>query len=300
MAAMTTGTSRLFAWLAITALVALAAGWQIVTRLGVTTTLGPLDVAMLRYTVPALLLAPLWWRIGLCPPGLGRGRLALIVLGGGAPFGLLAISGAQLAPAADMATIMSGGMPLAVAALAALVLGERPSGRAWFGFVVIAIGLALLIAPTVVDRADGSWRGHVLFLTAGVVWAVYTVAYRGSGLTPWTAAAVVSAWSALIVIPLWLWTGTARVFAAPWHDVALQLVWQGVLAGVGGLWLYGVAIQAFGASRAAVSGALVPPAVALGAWVILGEMVDTLTLAALAGVTMGVTFASGALDRRSH
>ncbi len=300
MAAMSTRASRLSAGLAFAGIIALAAGWQIVTRLGVTTTLGPLDLALLRYCVPALVLAPLWWRSGLIPAGIGRRRLALIVLGGGAPFGLLAISGAQLAPAADMATIMSGAMPLAVAILAALVLGERASRRRWVGFLVIALALATLIGPTLLDRADGSWRGHLLFLAGGLVWAVYTIAYRGSGLTPWAAAGVVSAWSALIILPLWLWTGPARLLAAPLADIALQVLWQGVLAGVGGLWLYGVTILAFGASRAAVSGALVPPTVALGAWLILGETVDALTLAALIGVTIGVAFASGAFDRRSH
>ena len=300
MAAMPKRPSPLLAWVAFAGIIALAAGWQIVTRLGVTTTLQPLDVAMLRYTVPAVVLAPLWWRTGLRPAGLGVPRLALIIFGGGAPFGLLAMSGAALAPAADMATIMSGAMPLAVAVLAAVVLGERPSPRAWFGFGVIAIALALLIGPTLADRADGSWRGQALFLIGGLVWAVYTIAYRGSGLTPWAAAALVSVWSALMILPLWLWSGTARLFAAPWHDIALQFLWQGVLAGIGGLWLYGVTILAFGASRAAVSGALVPPVVAFGAWVILGETVDTATLAALVGVTVGVTFASGALDPRAH
>ena len=42
----------------------LGVGWQLLTRHGVTTTLGPLDLAWLRYGVPALVLLPL----ELCAP----------------------------------------------------------------------------------------------------------------------------------------------------------------------------------------------------------------------------------------
>ncbi len=84
--------------LALGLLAALAAaligsGWQIASRHGVTTTLGPLEIAVLRYGVPALVLLPLLLRTGLLPPGLPRRRLGLMVLGGGLPFGLLVLAG---------------------------------------------------------------------------------------------------------------------------------------------------------------------------------------------------------------
>ena len=37
----------------------IGAGWQLASRYGVTTTLGPMELAALRYLVPALVLMPL-------------------------------------------------------------------------------------------------------------------------------------------------------------------------------------------------------------------------------------------------
>lgn len=126
--------------LAIGLLAALAAaligsGWQIASRHGVTTTLGPLELAVLRYGIPALVLLPLLLRTGLFPQGLPRGRLGLLVLGGGLPFGLLALAGAQWAPAAHMGVFMAGSVPLFTALGARLAHGwhtaSASSACAW-------------------------------------------------------------------------------------------------------------------------------------------------------------------------
>lgn len=275
----------------------IGSGWQIASRHGVTTTLGPLEIAVLRYGVPALVLLPLLIRTGLFPRGLPRRRLGLLVLGGGLPFGLLALAGAQWAPAAHMGVFMAGSVPLFTALGARLAHGERISGLRLAGLLLIGAGMAVFGVGSLADAAQ-TWRGDLLFILAAMVWALYTLAFRGSGLTPWQGAAVINGWSSLLLLPVLLIFGAPKLLTAPWADVAWQALGQGVAAGLLGLVTYMIAIARLGAARASLSAALVPLSTALGAAWLLGEPLGVGTLAASALVACGVALASGALGRR--
>ena len=283
--------------LAIGLLAALAAaligsGWQIVSRHGVTTSLGPVELAVLRYGVPALVLMPLWCRRGGLPSGLPVGRLALLVLGGGLPFGLVVLAGAQWAPAAHMGIFMAGCMPLFVNLGGRLVHGERLGGARALGLLLMALGVAVL-GLGVWRGGLGAWRGDLLFVLAAVLWAAYTLAFRGCGLSAWQGAALVNLGSAVLLLPVLLVWGAPRLLSAPWADVALQALGQGVVAGLLGLVAYTVAITRLGAGRAALSAALVPVFTALGAAGLLGEAPEPGAWVALALVVPGVVLASG-------
>ncbi|MDI1273940.1 DMT family transporter [Polaromonas sp.] len=288
--------------LAVGLLAALAAaligsGWQIASRHGVTTTLGPLEIAVLRYGVPALVLLPLLIQTGLFPQGLPRRRLGLFVLGGGLPFGLLVLAGAQWAPAAHMGIFMAGSVPLFTALGARFAHGERITGPRLAGLLLIVAGLAVFGAGSLAHAAQ-TWLGDLLFILAAMAWAMYTLAFRGSGLTPWQGAAVINAWSSLLLLPVLLVFGAPRLLTAPWTDVAWQAVGQGVIAGLLGLVTYMIAIAKLGAARASLSAALVPLSTALGAAWLLGEPLGAGTLVASALVACGVALASGAWGRR--
>jgi drug/metabolite transporter (DMT)-like permease len=288
--------------LAIGLLAALAAaligsGWQIASRHGVTTRLGPLELAVLRYGIPALVLLPLLFKTGLCPAGLPRQQLVLLVIGGGLPFGLLVLAGAQWAPAAHMGIFMAGSVPLFTTLGARLVHGEHISGLRLAGLLLIAGGMAVFGASSFADAAQ-TWRGDLLFILAAMLWAVYTLMFRRSGLTLWQGAAVINTWSFLLLSPLLLWVGAPRLLTAPWTDVAWQALGQGVFAGLLGLVTYMIAIARLGAANASLSAALVPINTALGAAWLLGEPLGPVTLAACVLVASGVALASGALGRR--
>lgn len=288
--------------LAVGLLAALAAaligsGWQIASRHGVTTTLGPLEIAVLRYGVPALVLLPLLNRTGLLPPDLPRCRLVLLVLGGGLPFGLLVLAGAQWAPAAHMGVFMAGSVPLFTALGARLAHGERVTGLRLTGLLLIGGGMAVFGASSLADAAQ-TWRGDLLFILAAMMWALYTLAFRSSGLTPWQGAAVINAWSSLLLLPVLLALGAPRLWTAPWVDVAWQALGQGVAAGLLGLVTYMIAIARLGAARASLSAALVPLSTALGAAWLLGESLGVSKLVASGLVACGVALASGAWGRR--
>lgn len=274
------------AWLAT---VAIGAAWQLATRLGVTTTLTPLDLALLRYAVPVLVLFPLLVRHGVLPQVCSVRITALMVVGGGLPFGLLGMAGAQFAPVVHMAALLPGSMPVFVALLSLLAGGERFSAPRLAGLAVVVCGVALVVASAFsVPAGRAVLVGDAMFLAAGMLWAFYTVAYRESGVAPWHAAAVICFWSCLLVTPLWFASDSTRLSTAPMSDVLLQILAQGVLAGLLGLAVYGVAIRHLGASRAAISGAVVPVAAALGAAVLLGEAVAPSTGGGIALVAFGL------------
>lgn len=276
--------------------------WQVVTRQSTTTTLGPPGLALLRYGVPCLLLLPVLWRTGLLPRGVPRRLLLVMVLGAGLPFGLVAMSGTRFAPAAHMGVMMAGAAPLFTAGLSWLLWRDKPEPARALGLAAMALGVLLLGAPALARTGPvdvGTWRGDALFLLAAALWAGFTLAFRRSGLTAWQGAALINAWSALGLL-LWLpWPPQAALAAAPAADVAWQLLWQGLVAGVLGLWTFAAAVTRLGAARAASFGALAPVVSALGGWWWLGETLQPLDLLAVACAVAGVLLASGALSRRS-
>jgi drug/metabolite transporter (DMT)-like permease len=274
----------------------IGAAWQLASRHGVTTTLGPRDLAVLRYGVPAIVLLPLLWRTGLLPDGVPPWRLTLLVLGGGLPFGLVVLAGAQWAPAAHIGVFMAGSVPLFTALGAALLGRERVTGLRLAGLGLVVAGMGVFSAGSFADL-PATWRGDLLFVLAAMLWAVYTLAFRSSGLTPWQGAAVVNAWSALLLLPLVAWFGAPRLFTAPWGDVALQALGQGVMAGLLGLVTYMAAVARLGAAKASLSAALVPPMTAMGGAWLLDEPLAAMTWAAVVLVMAGVAIAAVAASR---
>lgn len=270
--------------------------WQLISRHGVTTTLGPLDIALLRYGIPALLLCPFLFGKERGSPKAPRIALALLVIGGGLPFGLLVLVGAQWAPASHMGIFMAGSLPLFTAIGARIHKGEKVQGVRLIGLACIALGMALFAVGSF-RPGSLSWQGDLLFLAAAMLWALYSLAFGHCGLTPWQGAAFVNGWSTLLLLPLLWFTGMPRLLGAPWPDVALQAVGQGVVAGTLGLVIYGVAISHLGAARASLSAAAVPVLTTLGAAFFMGEPITVAVVMALTLVVPGIVLASGAIRR---
>lgn len=127
-----------------------------------------------------------------------------------------------------------------------------------------------------------------------MAWAVYTVAYRRSGLDPWQGAALICGWSTVAVTPWWLLSDAARLLDAPARDVAIQSIVQGGMAGLAGMVVYGIAVDRLGSNITALSGAAVPALTALGAWALLDERIEVTTAIGVALVAAGLaTYALG-------
>ena len=97
------------------AAVSIWAGWSVLTRLAVTTSLDASDIAALRFGVAGLILSPVVAQRRLARDRLGWFGLAVIIVGQGAPYALVAASGLHFAPARDQGALNPGCMPLFVA-----------------------------------------------------------------------------------------------------------------------------------------------------------------------------------------
>src|SRR6185369_6459612 len=84
------------------------AGWIIATRVARETAISPVTIGLLRYGPPAILLAPVWARVGLLPRSCPWWIIAVMVGGSGAPFLLLAAAAMRTAPAAEVGALLPG------------------------------------------------------------------------------------------------------------------------------------------------------------------------------------------------
>ncbi|AOG09198.1 DMT family transporter [Agrobacterium sp. RAC06] len=271
------------------------ASWLVSTRHSVGAGLGPLDLSLLRYGIPALVLAPVWWRTGLFPKG-AMGPLCLMILGSGAPFFQIVAFGMRHTPASAAGVLLPGLMPLAVAVIGMAFLGERPDRWRKAGMVAILAGGGILLAGNL--GADGlGWISFTILPIGATLWAIYTHAFRRSGLDAFEGAALICVWSTLLNLAALPFVGT-QFLTAPLGEIALQSVTQGLLSGLVATLLYGTAVRALGGTQAAAYTAITPVAAAIGGAVLLAEPLGISVLVAALVTGLGVLLSTGLLSRR--
>jgi drug/metabolite transporter (DMT)-like permease len=215
------------------------AGFIVVSRLGVRTSLTPWDIAAVRFGVAGSLLLPYVMSKGFALERLGWIGLSAIVIGCGAPMVLLVNAGLLFAPAAHAGALFPGAMPPMVAILAAAILKEAFTSRKRVGFALIVMGAVAIVWGTGGTIGTAQNVGHALFLAAGLAWACYTVAMRGARLDGLHAAAIAAVGSLLLYLPAYAYIAGTSIFAAPLSDIALQAIVQGLLTAIVALLLYG-------------------------------------------------------------
>jgi drug/metabolite transporter (DMT)-like permease len=281
-------------------------GWIIATRFAGETEIDPVSIGLLRYGPPALLLAPVWGRCGLLPRRCPWWIIALMVAGSGAPFLLLAAFAMQTAPAAEVGALLPGTMPLWAALIGVLLGVSRFTRAQWLGYGLIASGIVLMLSITIAvaggsdanASTGAAWQGQGLLLLAAASWAIYSHAFKHSGLTPLQGAAIVAAWSFLICLALAACFGT-ELAAMPTDRLFFQLVVQGILSGLIAIFSYGLAVAALGAARAAAFSAVAPVLATIGGALLLGEHPGRSDLVSIVLITIGVALASGIRQQRA-
>ena len=275
------------------AAVCIWAGFIVVSRLGVKTSLSPWDVAAIRFSVAGLLLLPHLWRKGLARDRLGWTGVAAVIMGCGAPMVLLVNAGLLFAPAAHGGALFPGVMPLMVALLAAAILKEAFTPSKSIGLALIAGGAVGIVWVTGGALGTTQNIGHALFLAAGFVWACYTVAMRRARLDGLHAAAIAGVGSLVLYLPGYALLAGNKLSTVPLFDIALQAVVQGILTAVVALLLYGRMVGLLGATGGAAFVALTPAMTALMGIPILGEWPSVIDWVAIAMISIGVYAVSG-------
>lgn len=297
----TTEPGRLLGAAAALATVLLWAAGLVATRFGVTGSLSLWDVVFLRLALPALLLIPallgfIRMPAPAVPPGWRPIWLITLVAGAGLPFMLISSTGMIFAPAAHAGAFMPGSMPLFAALFAVLLLGERFTPRRRIGTLLMLLGAVAVGGWQVIDGAGEAWRGDLMFVACGALWASYTIALKKTGIGPWQAAALVYVTSFLLYAPVYLLWLDSRILQAPVFEVFVQLV-QSVGSGLLSMAAYGFAVRRLGAAPAAAFAALTPALTALLAVPLLGEWPDPVTWTGIVAVSFGVALANGAWPR---
>jgi drug/metabolite transporter (DMT)-like permease len=281
--------------------------------------LNPFDIVYARILGASLILMPwgLWLtardrarrsEAGLVGPAIATSSLfglsplplrMTLTIGvfGGLLYGVLAYSGFVYAPAAHASVLMPGSLPLWTALLAVWVLGDRITAARATGLMLIVGGDLLVGGASLLHALDGSgiWRGDVLFMTAAFIWSCYSVLVRKHALDAVRATIAITALAFVVYVPIYTallllhWV-PGQVLVAPWRDVALQMLFQGV----GSVVVSGIAfnkmIQHYGPVRSTMITALVPGLSAIAAVIVLGEPLHWNLVAGLALVTAGIMF----------
>lgn len=274
------------------------AGWILATRHSAGTALSAIDLGLIRYGVPALLLAPVWLKTGLLPRKLPILLLALMVAGSGAVFFQVSAFAIHSVPASSVGILLGGSMPLATALIGITIFGERPDRMRMVGFAAIVAGVAILLTRNLAVSVSTGWIGYALLPAAATLWAIYTHAFRRSGLSPLQGSALIAAWSFLIHLALVACFGSTLA-SVPIKEIALQITSQGILSGLIAMVAYGFAVKSLGGTQAAAFTALTPVLAMIGGAVLLGEQIGPLEMLAAIVTAVGVALSTGILSART-
>ena len=169
----------------------------------------------LRFGVGALILAPTILRRGARLPATAWWEGLLFCLLWGLPFVLLVAVGLQLMSAAEASSIAPAAMPVFAGIMGWVVLGERQGKARWLGYGAIVVGLISLVEAGAASDGSPNAIGLLALVGAALLWAIYTIVFRRSGLSPVQAAALTCTWSAILFLPAYVLLGLGRRSSTP-------------------------------------------------------------------------------------
>jgi len=200
--------------------------------------------------------------------------------------------GLTIAPAAQIALVQSL-TPLLTAALGVVLLQERLRGAQWLGLLLGVVGVGLVVGEAAWQSA-ARLQGLVLAFV-GVMGLVSGTLYfgrfcRGMPLLP---GATVQFLSAAVVSSLGAWLLEAP--QADWTGQAVAAIaWNTLMVSLGGMGLYSMMLVSGSVAGTSANFYLVPGAVAVLAWLLLGEQPSVLAILGLIVASAGCWLVSTA------
>jgi len=273
-------------YLAMLVVLLIWSGFSLTVRTISTSPLTIADVALIRFSVPLILLAP-WFFKHFTVIKKVRVSDFLFILLGGIPFLFLASLGAKIVPTAYVATILTGTPPFFVAILSMIFYGKVIANKRLFMLCLILIGIVTMVAGLVEQLSTEMFTGIGFLLCASLVWSTYTLGLKRAGLSAVTVAIIVSYFSFFIMLFLVL-SGTV---SSNWGTFTLQeampfLLVQGLGVGVVATIGFSYAVSQLGSAQSSVIGSLSPGLTTLLAVPIFDE---PLSIAILCGISLTIT-----------
>jgi drug/metabolite transporter (DMT)-like permease len=273
------------------------AGWTVVSRYGVKGVFTSYDITAMRFTVAGLLMLPIIMKKGLRigPWGMKSALLLSVLIG--ACYTNIVIAGMKFAPVSHASTINTSTFLIIITVFGIHGLREHVSKTRLVGVCLSLVGIAIMLVAK--DAGSGKeWIGHVCFIIGGVMWAVYVLLVRAWKADAIHAAAIVCVFSMLTYMPFYLLFADHHIELSNWHEVALQLGYQGVLTGVVALISFNHGVHILGAARAGAFVPLIPALSTLLAIPTLGEIPSLIEVVGITTVSVGVLLSSGAVRWR--
>ena len=293
--------TRAFGLLAALASVIIWAAFMLLTRFAVQGNFTVEEVLILRLLPAAIFMAPLMLKLGVIPHGQPWHRATMLMIGASALSPYLISKGLSYASASDGGALAPGMLPFWTALAAYILAGELPNQRRRLGLAMILVGaIVVSLWQVLAGASDGAWKGHLLFLTGSGFWAVYSVIFRQSGLSPMHGLVIGLFWGALFFIPMLFLTGSVSFSNTSLSEITVMIVLQSFVIGILAMVLFNHAVQLLGAAETAAFGALTPILALLGGMAILGEAVTPLKFGGVILVASGVLLASGFLAKVQH
>ncbi len=189
---------------------------------------------------------------------------------------------------AGMSGLVSGLQPMMTMLIAAVLLGERASGRQWVGLLIGFLGVAMVVWPKfstgggVDPESLAAALVGVLAISAGTVWQKRFG--MAGDLRTGTAVQYMAA-SALTLLCA-LAFETRVVIWSP--KLVFALVWLVLALSIGAILALLAMIREGAMSKVASLFYLVPGTAAIMAWLIFGETLNAIQIAGMVVTTLGV------------
>jgi drug/metabolite transporter (DMT)-like permease len=248
------------------------AGWIVITRLGVQTSLTPYDITALRFLVAGIVVLPHIFRHPSLFVRVGYLKALVLAVSAGVPYVLMGTFGLSLAPATHAAILVPGAVPLFSVLLNWLILGNRPTKSRMFWLALILLGIFFIGWDSLTVNTLNYLRGDLMFLGAALLYASYTVASRLWMVMPLDAAAIINVISLVLYLPVYIVFISSRFTEAPLRDIVFQAAYHGIITSIIVVVAYTHTIRVIGATKAASFIALVPAIATLLAVPVLNEI----------------------------
>ena len=273
----------------------------VATRFSVSTNFTVEEVLILRLVPSTLIMAPFMIKYDLIPRGLSWLKAGMLMIGASAIFPYIVSSGLSFAPASDGGVLAPGMLPFWTALAAFFILGEKLDQVRRTGLLIILIGALMVGLWQIIFNSDeGVWRGHILFLIGSGLFAIYSVIFRQSGLTPLHGLLIGLFWGTLFITPILLLTGKVTFSNVSALDIGITIFIQSLIIGILATILFNYGVRLIGASQMGAFGALTPILAMIGGILFLNETVPMIKMAGIFLVAIGVFLASGILNHKNY
>ena len=273
----------------------------VATRFSVSTNFTVEEVLILRLVPSTLIMAPFMIKYDLIPRGLSWLKAGMLMIGASAIFPYIVSSGLSFAPASDGGVLAPGMLPFWTALAAFFILGEKLDQLRRTGLLIILIGALMVGLWQIIFNSDeGVWRGHILFLIGSGLFAIYSVIFRQSGLSPLHGLLIGLFWGTLFITPILLLTGKVTFHDVSAFDIGITIFIQSLVIGILATILFNYGVRLIGASEMGAFGALTPILAMMGGILFLNESVPAIKMAGIFLVAIGVFLASGILKQKNN